>query len=44
MVGFGALGALLAAWGTDDPAADVSADGAVDGDDLALVLASWGEC
>jgi hypothetical protein len=35
---------LLAAWGTSDPEADLSGDGGVGGDDLAILLAAWGDC
>ena len=36
------LGALLAAWGSDDPAADFNDDGTVGGGDLGLLLSNWG--
>ena len=36
------LGAMLAAWGSNDPAADINADGSVDGGDLGTLLANWG--
>jgi hypothetical protein len=36
------LGAMLAAWGSADPAADVDGDGVVGGSDLGMLLASWG--
>ena len=35
------LAALLAAWGSDDPAADIDEDGVVGPADLALLLANW---
>lgn len=35
------LGALLAAWGSSDPAADLDGDGIVGGADLGLLLAGW---
>ena len=38
------LAALLAAWGTANPAADLNGDGTVDGADLAILLAAWGPC
>jgi len=44
-VGGGDLAALLAMWGTDDPAGDLDESGAVDGGDLAVLLGAWGhEC
>ena len=38
------LGALLAAWGPGAApcAADLTGDGSVGGDDLAIVLTNWG--
>ncbi|MFO0873050.1 MAG: hypothetical protein U0575_03650 [Phycisphaerales bacterium] len=36
------LGALLAAWGTQD--LDLNGDGINDGADLGALLASWGAC
>ena len=36
------LGAMLAAWGSDDSAADINGDGTVDGGDLGSLLANWG--
>ena len=36
------LGALLAAWGSNDPAADFNGDGIVSGGDLGALLANWG--
>ncbi len=36
------LAILLSAWGTADPAADLSGDGIVDAADLALMLSNWG--
>lgn len=36
--------AVLAAWGTGDPAADIVPDGIVNVDDLLVILASWGAC
>lgn len=38
------LAALLAAWGTSNPAADVNGSGLVDAADLAVLLAAWGPC
>ncbi|MCH2144871.1 MAG: hypothetical protein MK082_06960 [Phycisphaerales bacterium] len=35
------LAMILAAWGTEDPHADLNADRIVDGSDLATVLANW---
>jgi hypothetical protein len=44
-VGGDDLAALLAMWGTDDPAGDLDESGAVDGGDLAVLLGAWGhEC
>ena len=40
-VGFADLLAVLAAWGTADPAADVDGNGTVEFADLLLVLAGW---
>ena len=40
----GDLGQLLAAWGTNDAAADLDCSGTVDGGDLGLLLAGWGDC
>lgn len=36
------LGAMLAAWGTNNLAADLNDDGIVDGADLGALLSSWG--
>jgi hypothetical protein len=36
------LAAVLAAWGTNDPAADIDRSGLVDASDLSTVLANWG--
>ena len=36
------LGAMLAAWGSDDPDADINNDGTVNGGDLGTLLANWG--
>jgi hypothetical protein len=33
---------VLAAWGTNDPAADIDRSGLVDASDLSTVLANWG--
>lgn len=41
-VGGADLGAMLAAWGSDDPAADFDGDGIVGGGDLGLLLSNWG--
>lgn len=38
------LGALLAAWGTAAPDADLDCSGHVDGGDLAALLGAWGAC
>jgi hypothetical protein len=38
------LAAVLAAWGSADPAADVNDSGTVDASDLAVILAAWGAC
>ena len=38
------LGALLAAWGSTQPNADLDCDGHVDGNDLGALLAAWGPC
>ena len=38
------LVAVILAWGTDDPAADVNDDGTVGVDDLVAVIVGWGEC
>ena len=38
----GDLAALLAAWGTGDPAGDLDESGVVDGADLAILLGAWG--
>ena len=35
------LGAMLAAWGSDDPGADIDGNGTVDGGDLGTLLANW---
>ncbi len=35
------LGLMLAAWGTDDQAADLNGDGIVGGADLGLLLSTW---
>ena len=44
-VGGDDLAALLAMWGTDDPAGDLDESGVVDGGDLAILLGAWGyEC
>jgi len=37
------LGLMLAAWGTDDPAANLDGLGVVGGPDLGLLLAGWSE-
>ena len=34
---------MLAAWGTDDPAANLDGLGVVGGPDLGLLLAGWSE-
>ena len=36
--------AVIVAWGTADPAADVNGDGTVDVTDLVTVILAWGEC
>lgn len=38
------LAAVLAAWGSSDPAADINGSGVVDASDLAVILAAWGPC
>lgn len=38
------LAAVLAAWGSSNPAADINGSGTVDASDLAIVLAAWGPC
>ena len=44
-VGGDDLAALLAMWGTDDPAGDLDESGVVGGSDLAILLGAWGyEC
>ena len=44
-VGGDDLAALLAMWGTDDPAGDLDGDGLVGGSDLSILLGAWGyEC
>ena len=35
---------VILAWGTADPAADVTGDGRVDVEDLVLVILDWGPC
>ncbi len=42
-VDFGDLNAVLLAWGTSDPDADLNDDGMVDFDDLNMVLLAWGQ-
>ena len=36
--------AVLEAWSSDDPDADVDGDGIVGRDDLEAVIAAWGPC
>jgi len=36
------LGMLFTRWNTDDPVADITRDGHVDGADLGLMLLLWG--
>ena len=43
-VGVNDILALIAAWGTNDPAADVDGNGTVDANDVLAVLAAWGDC
>ncbi|MEC9372833.1 MAG: hypothetical protein VYC34_03280, partial [Planctomycetota bacterium] len=43
-VGPADLGALLGAWGTNDPAADLDGSGTVGSEDLGALLGSWGPC
>ena len=43
-VGGGDLAMILAAWSSDDPAADLDLSGTVNGGDLAMLLARWGMC
>jgi hypothetical protein len=38
------LGVILANWGASGGPADADSNGVVDGVDLGLFLASWGEC
>jgi len=38
------LGALLNAWGSNDPAFDLDGNGVVDGADLGSLLNAWGAC
>ena len=38
------LGLAIAAWGTDDAAADLNDDGVVDSADIGLLIAAWGDC
>jgi hypothetical protein len=35
---------LLFAWLTDDPVADITGNGLVDGADLGILLWNWGVC
>lgn len=37
------LAIVLAAWGTNDPAADIDGSGVVDASDLSFILANWGD-
>ena len=43
-VGVEDLLSVLAAWGTDDAAADVDLDGTVGVNDLLALIQSWGDC
>ena len=36
------LAVVLAAWGTNNPAADIDGNGTVDAADLSFILANWG--
>ena len=38
------LSLLLAAWGTANQQVDLTGDGQVDGNDMAVLLAGWGTC
>ncbi|MFO0875031.1 MAG: hypothetical protein U0575_13805 [Phycisphaerales bacterium] len=40
----GDLGALIAAWGSDDASLDLTGDGVVDGADVTVLLGAWGGC
>ena len=36
--------AVIAAWGTNNAAADINNDGTVNITDLLMVIAAWGKC
>ena len=38
------LGALLSAWGSDNPACDLDGDGDVGGSDIGILMSQWGDC
>jgi hypothetical protein len=38
------LSAVILAWNTSDPAADVNGDGIVNVQDLSQVILNWGPC
>lgn len=44
LIGVNDILAVISAWGTDDPDADVSGNGVVDTDDVLLILSNWGSC
>ena len=35
---------VLSAWGLDGSVADLNGDNTVDGQDLAIILSTWGSC
>ena len=38
------LAAVLSAWGTENPDADLTGDGVVDAADMGILFAGWGPC
>jgi hypothetical protein len=38
------MAALLSAWGTANAVADITDDGIVDAQDVAVLLSAWGPC
>ena len=38
------LAAVLSAWGTENPDADLTGDGMVDAADMGILFAGWGPC
>jgi hypothetical protein len=44
MVGVNDMLAVVAAWGTADPDADIDGDGLVGIGDLLILIESWGPC